>query len=251
MVINRIAFFVLLLSLLQVGCSTIQHISKTDVRYEVVGSGPDIAPDAEIKQMIAPYKIQLDDKMNEVVANLAHELTKKKPESTLGNWYTDAMMAIAKNKGFDADFAISNYGGLRIPQITAGPLTRGEIYELCPFDNLMVIVEVPGDILDSLLQQIASLEGWPISSGVWMVIEDHRMIQFTLHGMPLDPFATYKVAMPDYVANGGDGLKVIIPLPRVQTGMLVRDILIEHAMETAKTGKEITARIEGRIVIQN
>ena len=100
--------------------------------------------------MIEPYKSTLDVQMNEVIGTVSQEMTKKKPESTLGNWYADAMIAGTKKEGYPVDFAISNYGGLRVPYISAGPLTRGEIYELCPFDNLLVIVDVPGDILDIL-----------------------------------------------------------------------------------------------------
>ncbi len=232
------------------GCTTVQHISKTKVSYEVMGDQTASQEDEEINQMVAPYKVQLDAEMNEVIAHLSEGLTKKKPESTLGNWFSDAMMTSVVKDGYAADFAISNYGGLRVPEITAGPLTRGEIYELCPFDNLLVVMDVPGNIVDTILQQIAASEGWPVSGELRMVIRDKKMIQCTIHGVPLDMATTYKVVMPDYVANGGDGLKSLIPLTRQQTGRLVRDILIEHAIATAKAGKEVTAKIEGRIVIQ-
>jgi hypothetical protein len=57
--------------------------------------------------------------------------------------------------------------------------------------------------------------------------------------------------MPDYVANGGDGLKALIPLSRVQTSKLIRDILIEYALESTRMGQGISASIDGRITIQN
>jgi 2',3'-cyclic-nucleotide 2'-phosphodiesterase (5'-nucleotidase family) len=229
----------------------VQHISKTDVRYEVLNSKSVAAPDEDITAMIAPYKVEVDKEMNEVLGNVPVDLTKRKPESTLGNWYSDAMIDIAAKKGYPADFAISNYGGLRIPQITAGPLTMGEIFELCPFDNLLVIVEMKGDIVDSLLQQTSSSEGWPVSKGIKMVIADKKMVQCTIQGVPLSSTTTYKVAMPDYVANGGDGLKILITQKRVQTAILIRDMLIEYARDATAGGKEITSAIDGRIVIQH
>jgi 2',3'-cyclic-nucleotide 2'-phosphodiesterase (5'-nucleotidase family) len=242
--------FVFLLSLLWVGCKPVQHISKTNVTYEVMDVKAVASPDESISQLIAPYKLTLDEKMNEQVATLSHELTKKKPESTLGNWFTDAMLSGTHRHGFTADFAIANYGGLRVPQITAGPLTIGEIYELCPFDNLVVIVDVPGKELDTLLQKIAASEGWPVSKGVAMVVKDKVMTSCTINNKPIDPQTIYKVAMPDYVANGGDEMKVLIPLSRIQTGIVQRDLLIEEAQMTTKEGKEIKASIEGRIKIQ-
>ncbi|MBP7239149.1 MAG: 5'-nucleotidase C-terminal domain-containing protein [Saprospiraceae bacterium] len=251
MALRKYIFFILHLVLIVSGCSSVQHISKTEVRYDLLNSSAVSAPDEEITALIAPYKVEVDKEMNEVLGNVPVDLTKRKPESTLGNWYSDAMIDIAAKKGYNADFAISNYGGLRIPQITAGPLTMGEIFELCPFDNLLVIVEMKGDIVDSLLQQTASSEGWPVSKGIKMIIADKKMVQCTIQGVPLSSTATYKVAMPDYVANGGDGLKVLITQKRVQTAILIRDMLIEYARDATAGGKEITSAIDGRIVIQH
>ena len=250
MALRRYTFLLAYLLLISSGCSTVQHISKTDVRYETLNSKAVSAPDEETTAMIAPYKTEVDKEMNEVLGNVPVDLTKRKPESTLGNWYSDAMLDIAAKKGYKADFAISNYGGLRIPQITAGPLTMGEIFELCPFDNLLVIMELKGDIVDSLLQQTAETEGWPVSKGIQMVINDKKMVKCTIQGEPLSMSKTYIVAMPDYVANGGDGLKVLITQKRVQTALLVRDMLIEYARDATASGKGITSAIDGRIVVQ-
>lgn len=248
--IRTILYAILLCSLTYGGCTSVQHISKTNIGYESVSSKSDIVPDQEITAMIEPYKSTLDAQMNEVIGTVSQEMTKKKPESTLGNWYSDAMIAGTKKEGYAVDFAISNYGGLRVPYISAGPLTRGEIYELCPFDNLLVIVDVPGNILDTLLQQIASSEGWPVSNEIRMVIKDNKIESCTIHNQPIVSSQIYKVAMPDYVANGGDGLKSLIPLSRVQTSKLIRDILIEYAQESTRMGKGISASIDGRITIQ-
>lgn len=232
------------------GCTTVQHISKTNVRYESISSKSSLSPDEDITALIAPYKAKLDVQMNEVVGTVAEEMTKKKPESTLGNWFADGMIAGAELAGFKADLAVSNYGGLRLPYLAAGPLTRGELFELCPFDNMLVIVDVPGAMLDSLLLQIAASDGWPVSKGLRMMIKNNKVHSYTLNGMPVQPDTIYKVAMPDYVANGGDGLKMLIPLERVQTGKLVRDILIAYAEESTRNGQPIKASIEGRIVNQ-
>lgn len=250
MAIRNIFYAVLLSTFTYGGCTSVQHISKTNIGYESVSSKSDIVPDERITAMIEPYKSSLDVQMNEVIGTVSQELTKKKPESTLGNWYADAMLAGTKKEGHPVDFAISNYGGLRVPYISAGPLTRGEIYELCPFDNLLVIVDVPGDILDSLLQQIASTEGWPVSNGIRMVIKDNKVESCTIQSQPIVSSQIYKVAMPDYVANGGDGLKALIALSRVQTSKLIRDILIEYAQESTRTGQTISATIDGRIIIR-
>jgi 2',3'-cyclic-nucleotide 2'-phosphodiesterase (5'-nucleotidase family) len=248
-VMTRI-WILLIIVLAQVRCTTVQHISNTKVSYTPVSSTTTSEADKDITAMIVPYKEKLDAEMSEVLGNLSQEMTKSKPESTLSNWFSDAMLAAARKVDPSVDFAISNYGGLRMPSLSAGPLTRGELYELCPFDNLILIVDVPGNILDTFLQHTAEADGWPVSHGIRMIIKDKKMISCTIGGRAIDAGKTYKVAMPDYVANGGDEMSILIPLSRKQTDILQRDALIEYAREISKGGKDISAAIEGRIIKQ-
>ncbi|MBL0145080.1 MAG: 5'-nucleotidase C-terminal domain-containing protein [Chitinophagaceae bacterium] len=37
-----------------------------------------------------------------------------------------------------------NYGGIRLPAIPAGNITRGKIFELAPFDNIIVLQKISG-----------------------------------------------------------------------------------------------------------
>ncbi len=237
-----------LFALLVYGCTTVQHVSKMEVSYDVPAAQTNPATDDAIEEMIAPYKSQLDSKMNVVVANLATELTKKQPESTMGNWFTDALMDGVERAGLSADFAINNYGGMRVPVITAGPLTVEEIYELAPFDNMLMIVDVPGNMVDTFFQYIAVRNGWPVSGNIRMTIKNENVMSCLVNGQSVDPDKTYRVAMPDYVANGGDDASFFVGLKRLQTGLLMRDLLIEYARETAAKGMDIQVFLEGRII---
>lgn len=240
--------FLLFFSFLFIGCAPVQHISKTDVKYQTVESDQENSGDASINEMITPYKAQINEEMNEVIGTVASELTKGKPESTLGNFVCDAMLAGALQEDPEVDFAMANYGGLRIPYITAGPLTKGQIFELSPFDNLLVIVQIPGQVLDTLMVHIAAMGGWPVSHGLKMSINNGVLVDYTVHGQPTSSATIYKVALPDYIANGGDGLSELIPLDRSQSGKLVRDIIMEYAIEITQQGKEINGVVEGRVV---
>lgn len=231
------------------GCTPTQHISTAEVNYTSVSKNAG-EEDAEINALVAPYKLQLDEVMNEVLAVLPEEMAKKQPESPLGNWVSDVIMTRLKKDGYQVDFAVVNYGGLRIPYLSAGPLTRGKIYELTPFDNTVMIMDIPGTKLDSFLMNLASAGGWPISKEVKLVISNKKLVSAHINTVPLDPNRVYKVATLDYVANGGDNMKVLIPLSRVQTGLIFRDVLIEHAIATTAAGQTITAKNDGRVIIQ-
>lgn len=231
-------------------CDTFQHIAKTDVRYAVVTAETAPAENAEIKATIAPYKSQLDAVMNEVIAVLPVELSKQKPESTLGNWVADVILEKLNAEGYNVDFAIVNYGGLRVPYLAAGEITRGEVFELSPFDNTLMVLEVPGIVLDSALLLIAQADGWPVSKGINMVIQQKKVVSARIHNQPVDPEKIYRVATLDYVANGGDNMSMFIPIKRTQTGLLLRDILIGHLQKSTREGIPVSAKIEGRIVQQ-
>ena len=248
MVIKKITWVLFLFIALSSGCKSVQHISHTDVSYQEMKSDPAVTPDPTVTEMIEPYKVQLDSQMNEVVGNLKSDLTKQKPESTLGNWVADVMLESVRKEGYQADFSIINYGGLRVPSITAGPLTRGELFELSPFDNMVMVVDVPGKTLDTIFQLIASSDGWPVSKGVKMVISNKMVASSLVAGQPIDPVKIYKVATLDYVANGGDDMKPFIRLTRVQTSKILRDMLIDEALKNKAAGTDITSWIEGRII---
>jgi len=238
----RYLCFVLFMS-----CTSVQHISKTHVSY-VVPSPQSSTADVAVTEMVAPYKAQLDAQMNSVVANVRTELTKKQPESTMGNWTADALILGVQRANMQGDFAVCNYGGMRVPVITPGPLTMGEIFELSPFDNMIMIVDMPGNYVDSLFQLVAARGGWPVSKSIRMTIKDGKMKSCLINGQPLDPGKTYKVVTPDYVANGGDDARFMIGLKRIQTGFLQRDLIVQYAAETARMGNDINVALEGRIV---
>ena len=250
MVINNCHRFLFFLLFFNAGCATVQHVSKTDVSYTVVTSETAPAEDVEINSIIAPYKLQLDAVMNEVIAVLPAELTKQKPESALGNWVSDVIVTRLRKDGYDVDLAVVNYGGLRVPYLSAGELTRGEVFELTPFDNTVMIVDVPGEKLDSFFLLIAENDGWPVSREAKLVISNKKVIEASVNGKPVDPKKIYKVATLDYVANGGDNMKVLIPLLRKETRLIFRDILIDYIQAATAEGRPIIAEVDGRIVRQ-
>lgn len=201
--------------------------------------------DAHITDVIAPYKVDLDATMNEVIAVSKVEMTKAKPESLLGNLLSDATLAIGqKYHDEKVDIGIVNYGGIRVPSLSAGNVTLGNIYEIMPFDNYLVILEVEGSILREALNSIAVRGGWPIS-GANFSIKNNEAIHIYIGGEKLDENRVYKIAISDYVANGGDKMSMFKSLERTNTNVLLRDAFIEYF----KTEKEVDATLENRVVV--
>jgi 2',3'-cyclic-nucleotide 2'-phosphodiesterase (5'-nucleotidase family) len=203
--------------------------------------------DSSILKLLSPYSKSLSTVMNEVIANVATPLEKKQPEGTLGNVMADAMLKQASTKfGQHVDIGFINYGGIRLNEIPAGPLTRGKVFELSPFDNVIVLITIKGDALKNFLDLVAARGGWPVS-GMTMQIADKKATQITIAGRPLDENAKYIIALPDYVANGGDDASMLKGLPRQDKGIVYRDELLAYFTQFQKEGKTISSSIEGRI----
>ena len=79
------------------------------------------------------------------------------------------------------------------------------------------------------------------------VLQQGRAKQLKIHGKPIQAEATYRIALPDYVANGGNDCDFLKDIPREDTGQLVRDLLIDEVKEQASKGQRIEASIDGRV----
>lgn len=235
----------ILLAIVFAACSTTYNPQSVEYADYRVKQQP--VTDSSLLKLLAPYSASLSTTMNQVIANVATRLEKKQPEGTLGNVIADAMLQAARTQfAQQVDAAFMNYGGIRLTEITPGPLTRGKLFELSPFDNTIVLITLNGEVLKQFLDHIAVAGGWPVA-GMQMRIEDKKATQVIIGGKPLDLNAKYTIALPDYVANGGDNASMLKALPKQDRGIILRDQLQEYFTQLQKEGKSITASIEGRI----
>ncbi len=190
--------------------------------------------EAELAAIIAPYKEELSGQMNEVVGELPETMRKGSPESTLGNWLADLLYAEAAAH-FDRPiaFAVQNAGGIRVPELAAGPLTVGKVYELMPFDNTLVLSTMNGATLQQFIDHMAAGGGWPVSKQLRYTISGDKATKVTIDGKALDPAASYTIALPDYVANGGSDSEMLVGTEQLDDGLLLRDVIVEHLRKNA------------------
>ena len=241
---NRFFTFLILINL--VACAPRIHYLDTSSEYI---KSEEAANDTEIAEMITPYKERLDAEMNTVIGSTALDLTIQKPESLLGNWLADLIHK--KSEDYyrsEIDFALVNYGGIRIPVLAEGEVTRGKIFELMPFDNMLVVLEINGATVRQIFGTMAANGGWPISKQVAYVIENELPVDIFINGEVLDDEKIYKVALSDYLANGGDNLFFLKDKKQHNLGVLFRDAMFEYIVE--QNGTSMTAIVEGRVTVQ-
>ena len=246
----RIWVLVLMLGVSGISCKVFHETKTEHARYDL-NSTAGVSADTEIDELIQPYKVQLDAKMNQVIGVAEKELVKQSPESTLGNWAADAIFAQCNLVYKESiDFAVVNYGGIRIPSLPKGNVTTGKIFELMPFDNMMVVLKVDGKIVQQLFELIAQKGGWPVSKGViCSFTKKGKLNSVSINGNPIDHNKMYTIGLTDYVANGGDNCSFFKEQTQHDTGILFRDAFLQQVKMLTAEGKSIDAEVEGRMKI--
>lgn len=238
--------YTLLIIFFAVSCGT--SYQATTLTYEGYRIEKSATADYSLVKMLEPYAATLNITMNKVIGFSNSNLFAKQPESGLGNFMADAMKLMAEKKfGKKVDAGFVNQGGIR-SYISKGNITVGKIFELMPFDNLVVLQELKGTVLQQFLDKMAADGGWPVSVGVTMGIKNKKAIQVRIGGKDIDPDATYVIANSDYVANGGSDCEMLRRIPKQDKGYLVRDALIDYVTTFTKQGIPVDYTIENRVV---
>ncbi|MBK7762924.1 MAG: 5'-nucleotidase C-terminal domain-containing protein [Bacteroidetes bacterium] len=239
-------YFFPFLFLLGLGCKVYyQPTSSAQQKYEVKASNQ-LDTISDIGKLLKPYRDSLSFTMNAVIGYATGKFEKAKPSGSLGNLVVDILMQQARKIDTNTYGAIYNYGGLRINQIPEGDITRGKIFELLPFDNELVLIEVNGKILTQWLQHIAKSGGWPVSiecsfyydslynfqlqNDTIFIERENGDVEMSINRRTLDSNITYLIATNDYIANGGDNCDFLKGLKRKSTGKLIRDIVLDRMM---------------------
>lgn len=216
----------------------------TSVLYPITPNSP---LDSSIIKFYAPYKAAIDSQMNTVVAIVKNDIARKRPEGLLNNLYADAMCFAAQERGIQFDFVHNNYHSLRTP-LYKGELKVFRVFELMPFENLLVTVNFTGAQVQELFDYMASQGGDPIA-GASFKIENGKAKSITIGGKPFDATINYTVLTSDYMANGGDGADIYLKsVDRKEFPIKVRDALLEYLRKQSQNGKMIAPVLDGRIV---
>lgn len=241
------------------GCSPPKYISESSANMAV---NQNILPDSAIVFWLKPFKDSVELKMSKVISKTSSDLLNirykgkidqsRSQEANIARVCADFMHQTAQlwtsnNPLTKVDFTISNYGGFRV-SLFAGNITLGQIYELSPFDNEIVLVQLNGLQMDSLLNQIAKKGGCPMANAQITLGED-RWLKATINGNAFDSRRNYWVATNDFMQQGGDGFTALkYPQKKIQTGILVREALINgFSREFEETG-DINPRNEDRFI---
>jgi 2',3'-cyclic-nucleotide 2'-phosphodiesterase (5'-nucleotidase family) len=191
-----------------------------------------ITSDKTTEKILETYTSKLGEKFQEVIGEsktfLDGERGKIRYEETnLGDWIADIMREFTSAK-----IALINAGSIR-SSINEGPITIEEIFKMMPYPNEIVIIELTGkEIMEALTKSIKGTRededgGFLHVSGISFTINNKSVENILVNKQPLNLQQTYKVAISDFLAAGGDGYTIFKDKPYTSTGLPLREIIID------------------------
>ncbi|WP_434634285.1 bifunctional metallophosphatase/5'-nucleotidase [Chromobacterium sp. CV08] len=233
-----------------------QLFTEIDFKLDPVGHGfvpgsiralnrpvtQDIAPRADITDLIRRYQGQAARVANQVVGQAAGPLSRSANaagESTLGDVIADAQLAAGA--GERAVVAFMNPGGIRadLAPDAGGNVNYKQVYTVQPFGNTMMTMDLTGEQIDQLLEQQWSASAQPkmlqVSAGFsysWSasapVGSKVDISSIRINGVPVDPALSYRVQVNNFLAGGGDGFTVLTRGVNRVGGDVDTDVLVRY-----------------------
>ena len=109
---------------------------------------------------LAVYRDSISSEMNKVINYSKINMSVGCPEGLLGNFITDLSLLYIKkelrDEKLNPDFCVLNNGGFR-SSLNKGPVHIGDVFQIMPFENYLVILEIHGDKMERLLNQSHNL----------------------------------------------------------------------------------------------
>jgi 2',3'-cyclic-nucleotide 2'-phosphodiesterase (5'-nucleotidase family) len=214
-----------------------------------------VPDDSSVDKMLEPYRSKVRA-LDEVIGKLTGELKKGGiGAGSLGNFVADAIRDRAQVKlGKPVILAITNSGGLRKNAISEGQLKVNDIFELLPFENALITLDLTGEQLLRFITVVLSNRDAQSGARISYRTNDQKaneVVSVKLRSdgeeKEVDPKATYTIVTLDYlVKRGGDyGIlqegKNMLPL-----NVTLRDAVIDYVKSETAAGRAINATLDGR-----
>lgn len=216
----------------------------------------DLNPSPEISELVQKIQGSIKEEYNREIGICERDKTRAPHpvESVLGNWITDAMRWKT-----GVQVALQNSGGIRA-DIPAGPITIAEIYELSPFNNVIIVFNLTGQQIKDVLEhdiergwdrlQVSGItyryypkEARPEGERVnYLEVDGEVLVD---NGQVLLPDKVYSVASNDYVIGQAEDKYFGFPVSESEdTGFPLNQVLVEWLEQNEVLVCEIEDRIQ-------
>jgi 2',3'-cyclic-nucleotide 2'-phosphodiesterase (5'-nucleotidase family) len=216
-----------------------------------------IPDDPDVVKIVAPYSEKVRE-LSKVIGRLEGDLKKSRVGAgSLGNFVTDGMRAQAQAKlGKPVTLALMNSGGLRKNDISAGELRASDIFELLPFENALIALEITGTQLAKLLEIVP--RDAQAGARIQFKWNDRdrpeflsgKLVDATGNEQEIDPQKLYTVVTIDYLLQVGGGAYAILKEAKSTTplNITLRDAILSYIKSETAAGRPIRSVMDNRFV---
>lgn len=165
----------------------------------------DNAHDGPTNRIVVDYTRKIDSIMDRKIGTAESLIDNYyDEESPLGNIICDVM-----REETEAEIVLQNPGGIKRP-LRKGDIKARDMYDILPFDNEIVVMNLKGSDVKGLLEKTIKKEyGLLQVSGLSYKFKtkkegDPVLLEVKVDGTPLQENRIYKVATNSFMASGGD-----------------------------------------------
>ena len=208
-----------------------------------------VPKDAAETEILSRYQKASAPIANRLVGSVTADITRSagaNGESALGDVIADAQLKATAPTDFGGSvIAFMNPGGIRNDLLFAnsaggeapGQVTYGELFNVQPFGNSLVVKTCTGAQIDALLEQqiFPTTRILQVSAGFTYTFDaaaaaGQRIDPSTikLNGVTLNPNTGYRVTMNSFLATGGDGFTVFNQCTNALGGEIDLDALARY-----------------------
>jgi 5'-nucleotidase len=231
--------------------------AKADNTIVRIGALPKDRAQTELIDAYEQLAAPIANRRAGVVTETLSRVPNAAGESVLGDVIADAQLAATREEAQGgAVIAFTNPGGIRtdINKRDDGAVSYADIFASQPFRNQLVTLTLTGAEIKAMLEQ-----QWldpkrprilPVSRGFtysWDPAkgDGERVIaaSMKLDGQPIDPAASYRVTVNNYLALGGDGFTVLKRGSKAQFGIFDDEALFAYFQKNSPITPSATDRI--------
>jgi len=250
--LSRISFtLVTALGLIALNSCKNKDYTKTNSDYNYIEVKDELGGITEIDNYIKPYHDTIEARLNKTLSFTKRGLwaSRKKdegPESPLGDLLSDLVYEQAskrykENFNKEIDFVVLNRGGIRTT-IGKGDITLRQMFEIMPFENTLLVVEISPEKMQELLIYMAKSYGHPMSH-IRLKVKDEKAFDVMIKGSPLDKSKSYKIVTTDYLQHGGDKMYFFSnPISIDTLNYKMRDAMIDYFEKTDTVDVQLDGR---------
>lgn len=207
----------------------------------------ELDPDPKMAQIVEKATRKAKAVKKEIVAEFAEDYQREySKECPIGNMIADAM-----RHETGSEIAIQNSGGIQ-SDINSGEFTFGDLFNVLPFDNQVVTIELSGsDLLELFTQSASKRRGILQVSGATYSFanrsnDDYELEALLINGEEVQTTKNYFVSTNSFLQDGGDNFLAFRNGRNLKYGRQQRDVVKDYLKKLAREGP-IRLPVDGRV----